>query len=357
MGTVYNELSLKISEATSTIQYDNSLLTTNATFDYRAESAPGSGLWTGDFQGGVVTHVRTTTNLSATAQHTTNSYVWWDDARLSVVVNKPSASLTYTSTYAYDENGKLASVNIQDGRPREVNFVTDIYGQVMSRTEYTPNTPTQNNPKSIYYYFNGLRVGDIGNNGPSQVDYATAIGDRGAPPQSGPFKYGMPSYHGDFDQAFDPISPGSEPQTAGNYVVREGDTLQSIARAVWGDAAMWYLIADANGLNGSSALVAGQSDQDPAQGHQHPQQFGDVPRLRSQQGARRHQPDPGRAAQGGDARRRLRHPRPDHPDRDRGRDHAHHQGAGHQLDRLSARDRGRSRRRRRPPSRRSRARP
>ena len=258
-STVYNELSLKTSEATSPIQFDDSLLTTNATFDYKAESSPGSGLWTGDFQGGVVTHVRTVTNLSATAQHTTNSYVWWDDARLSVVTNKPSATVTYTSTYSYDENGKLASVNIQDGRAQIVNFVTDLYGQVMSRTEYTPSTPNQNNPKDIYYYFNGLRVGDIGNNGPSQVDYVTAISERGAPPQTGPFKNGMATYHADFNQAFDPISPGSEPSAAGRYVVRDGDTLQSIARAVWGDSAMWYLIADANGLSGSATLVAGQT--------------------------------------------------------------------------------------------------
>ncbi len=40
--------------------------------------------------------------------------------------------------------------------------------------------------------------------------------------------------------------------------MRSGDTLQSIARSLWGDASLWYLIADANGLSGSDALVAGQ---------------------------------------------------------------------------------------------------
>ena len=39
--------------------------------------------------------------------------------------------------------------------------------------------------------------------------------------------------------------------------MRDGDTLYSIAQAVWGDAAMWYLIAEANGLNGSEHLAAG----------------------------------------------------------------------------------------------------
>jgi YD repeat-containing protein len=260
MSAAYNALSLKISESTSTRQYNNATLTTNSTFDYRAENSPGSGVWTGDYQGGVITHIQTNSALNGAPQpvgHTTNSFVWWDDAKLSVVTNKPSPTLTYTSTYSYDENGKLASIIIQDGRPRNVNFVTDLYGQVMSRTEYTPNTPNQNNPKEIYYYFNGLRVGDIGNNGPSQVDYSTAISERGAPPQTGPFKHDMAIYHADFDQAYDPISPGSEPDAASGYTVREGETLQSIARAAWGDAAMWYLIAEANGLRGTESLAAG----------------------------------------------------------------------------------------------------
>ncbi|MCP5005958.1 MAG: LysM peptidoglycan-binding domain-containing protein, partial [Planctomycetes bacterium] len=40
-------------------------------------------------------------------------------------------------------------------------------------------------------------------------------------------------------------------------VVGGGDTLQSIASTVWGDASLWYLIADANGLNGNEDLTAG----------------------------------------------------------------------------------------------------
>jgi hypothetical protein len=39
--------------------------------------------------------------------------------------------------------------------------------------------------------------------------------------------------------------------------VQDGDTLQSIAEQIWGDSNFWYLIADANGLNGSSQLTAG----------------------------------------------------------------------------------------------------
>lgn len=35
--------------------------------------------------------------------------------------------------------------------------------------------------------------------------------------------------------------------------------MQRIARTLWGDSALWYLLADANGLSGSETLVAGQS--------------------------------------------------------------------------------------------------
>ncbi|WP_336943006.1 LysM peptidoglycan-binding domain-containing protein, partial [Acinetobacter modestus] len=45
---------------------------------------------------------------------------------------------------------------------------------------------------------------------------------------------------------------------ATSYVVNNGDTLQSIALSVWGDASMWYMIADLNGLNTSDKLTAGQ---------------------------------------------------------------------------------------------------
>jgi hypothetical protein len=40
--------------------------------------------------------------------------------------------------------------------------------------------------------------------------------------------------------------------------VRSGDTLQSIAAAIWGDANLWYKLAEINGLEGDATLVEGQ---------------------------------------------------------------------------------------------------
>jgi nucleoid-associated protein YgaU len=41
------------------------------------------------------------------------------------------------------------------------------------------------------------------------------------------------------------------------YVVQAGDTLQSIAQRVYGDASMWYIVASANSIDGSDQLAVG----------------------------------------------------------------------------------------------------
>jgi hypothetical protein len=50
---------------------------------------------------------------------------------------------------------------------------------------------------------------------------------------------------------------GSYPEQT--YTVREGDTLASIAAALWKDPAKWRLLAKANGILNPRILVAGQS--------------------------------------------------------------------------------------------------
>ncbi|PHV05358.1 hypothetical protein CSQ96_20900 [Janthinobacterium sp. BJB412] len=57
------------------------------------------------------------------------------------------------------------------------------------------------------------------------------------------------------------MSAHSPAQTAAPsaYTVQSGDeTLQSIAQAVWGDSKLWYLIADANGINAGDKLGVGK---------------------------------------------------------------------------------------------------
>lgn len=49
----------------------------------------------------------------------------------------------------------------------------------------------------------------------------------------------------------------------GGYVVQAGDSLKSIAQAVYGNSSLWYVIADANALAGDDDLALGQTLQIP----------------------------------------------------------------------------------------------
>lgn len=250
--------------------------TSTTTYDYRAETFPGSGAWTGAWQG-VVTRVRTTTSkdmypsggstTNLPTSQTTYQYVWWDSAQQAKITYDSDTGSgdnpIYTSTFGYDVNGRVSFVNIKDGRPRNVTFVTDVNGQVLTRTE-TDNLTAYDDPWSRYYYFNGVRVGELTNNAPFDPgSYISHVNNRISPPSGGststPFysgNYGTPS--ADFDQAYEALTPNSIPGGGQVWTVRTGDTLQGIAAAVWGDSALWYLIADANGLTANSLLTPGQ---------------------------------------------------------------------------------------------------
>ena len=106
-----------------------------------------------------------------------------------------------------------------------------------------------------------MRVGDISNNGTSDVDYATSITQHTTAGGLGAFRNGATTstYFADFDQSYDPINGLNYEGAGTRYTVQAGDTLETIAQNLWGDAAFWYLIADVNGLDGSEALDPGMS--------------------------------------------------------------------------------------------------
>src|ERR1700761_7398446 len=112
------------------------------------------------------------------------------------------------------------------------------------------------------YFYDGLEVGDVTNDGVTANDYAQEIADRDhAVGSGGLFHNNSPTgtFVANFDQSYDPVTGYTLQGSGTAYTVADGDTLQSIAAAVWGDPSMWYLIADANGLSSSDALVAGQT--------------------------------------------------------------------------------------------------
>lgn len=63
----------------------------------------------------------------------------------------------------------------------------------------------------------------------------------------------------DFNFGYSRISASYPNPAPGAYQVRSGDTLQSIALGAYGDSALWYRIAESNGLQSSSDLKVGQT--------------------------------------------------------------------------------------------------
>ena len=166
------------------------------------------GNGSGTYQGGVVTKQVVTITKNGVAQtgnNTTTTYVWWDGA-LQNVSTYVSGATTNTSTFYYNDSGYLQSVYIQDGRPRTVSFISDGNNLILQRDE--ADNQSTGDPRELYYYFNGMRVGDIGNNGTSDTDYVGSVSAHTVAAGTGPFRYGsaFSTQFADFDQSYDPIN-------------------------------------------------------------------------------------------------------------------------------------------------------
>jgi YD repeat-containing protein len=128
-----------------------------------------------------------------------------------------------TTTFTYSDRGELMQAVATGGAPFTRRLASNREGQLIARQESSGKV--QN-----YLYYQGRALANVGNASTPEIT-----------------------------DTFTPISPEYPGRTPGNYVVSEGDTLEGIAHAVWGDGRMWYLIADANGLDPSVPLITGDS--------------------------------------------------------------------------------------------------
>lgn len=217
------------------------------------------------------------------------SYVWWDEAkesRITVHGATPSFSGYWMPGYArfvYDVNGHLQQMNDPAYNPanptetmaRSVNYITDAQGLVLMRDEIGNGRPwtDMSHPEKLgdvtkvggsdkihhFFYLNSHGVGDVGNDGMRAMSYAEALSQDREKNNDNKYRGSwQPVRSADFDANYEPITANYPSTTPGTYTVRGGDTLQGIAATLWGDSAMWYLIADANGLTGSDPLVPDQ---------------------------------------------------------------------------------------------------
>lgn len=201
---------------------------------------------------------------------TSYTYEWWDSAKQKEVKvqgdNGQSGWAPGFSRFTYDVNGNVKSATDVVGK-REFRYLVDGDGQVLRRDEYLGSetnasgelVSARGNRSHSYYYLGGHRVGNVGNDGVERVDYAQEL-SRVTPEQTKAedyYKRFKPSAGADFDENYMPINSGYPGSAPGAYTVRTGETLRSIATSLWGDAALWWVLADANGLSGDDALIAG----------------------------------------------------------------------------------------------------
>jgi nucleoid-associated protein YgaU len=141
-----------------------------------------------------------------------------------------------------------------------VTFTNDAGGRAIDRDEADLNN-SAGDPHEIWYRFGGREVGYTGNNGTLRTGYQASVENRMRTPGTGAFRFGaaVGGDHADFDNGLDPINSYGQGSAAGGYTVRGGDTLASIAAQLWGDAGLWYKLAEANGLTDAGILAEGQS--------------------------------------------------------------------------------------------------
>ncbi|OXI15699.1 LysM peptidoglycan-binding domain-containing protein [Burkholderia sp. AU15512] len=225
---------------------------------------------------GTLTRVETTPDDSSETRTTsTYAYEWWDSAkqsRVTVQASNPNAPgwRPATSYFNYDVNGNLKSTyddgGNDPGKARAFQYWTDLRGQVQRRDELTGVTVDANgringaagDRKHNYYYLNGNRVGNQGNDGIDQIDYMQELAGKLGKGNENQYRVFTPISAADFDENYMAINGTYPAASAGQWTVRAGDTLKSVASALWGDSSLWYILADANGLKSTDELRAGQ---------------------------------------------------------------------------------------------------
>ncbi|MGQ1620992.1 LysM peptidoglycan-binding domain-containing protein [Acinetobacter baumannii] len=234
---------------TTTYSKDNQII------EQKKEGGNGAGTTQYTYLADKVTLDKTVmTPTSGSIQTTQYAYEWWDSAKQSKITTTVDGLKGETSL-SYNINGHLTDfVDDRNTNNRRVaTYINNSQGMVLQRNELINDSI---NRYRNFYYVNGQRVGDLSNDGPSREDYVQNLqNNRATATQAKDFK---PISSADFDQNFEPINAQYPSSASTSYVVNNGDTLQSIALSVWGDASMWYMLADVNGLSATDKLTAGQ---------------------------------------------------------------------------------------------------
>lgn len=152
-------------------------------------------------------------------------------------VTDSSSGETGTNEQGYDANGHLVRVDDDHLTGNSRTFVNDAQGRALSTV--------RGGHVQRQLIVNGEVMGRYG------------VGVHDMVPLDAD---GYPNFTNvaDFNFSFARISPTNPAPSPGAYIVRADETLQTIARGAYGDAALWYLIAQANGLSSNDDVRVGQ---------------------------------------------------------------------------------------------------
>jgi LysM repeat protein len=181
-----------------------------------------------------------------------------------------------TSTMQYDAWGRM--VGVRENTPNQTiddrlrYFAYDGEGGVLRRREGTVDshnvftqTADQINKDSVFAYANGQQLAEQSRDG-TKLDVYGQFGNTETVPEHLSKKQqkaanksaALGNHTGAYDTytqrytAYDANSMGSQ-----RVVVQQGESLQSIAQRVYGNASLWYVLASANALSTNSDLIAG----------------------------------------------------------------------------------------------------
>ncbi len=190
----------------------------------------------------------------------------------SILLSERDRVAGNTTTYTRMADGTVARVDVKpdDVKGTRSSFVYEYeWWDGAKQSKITAQGANQNapgwRPASSWFNYdvNGnlkstYDVGNQGNDGIDQIDYVKELAGKLQKGNDSQFKVFTPVGTADFDESFMTINgvyPGTSP---GVWTVRDGDSLKSIASALWGDETLWYVLADANGLKSTDELKAGR---------------------------------------------------------------------------------------------------
>lgn len=179
----------------------------------------------------VFTHQGSTTNRYSTTLERYEGYVGTESTVRS------SDGDVGVNAQVYDANGHLVKVDDNHLTGYGRVFINDAEGRAL----YV----RRDDKEERQFIVNGEVLGRYG------------IGPHDLRPVDGA---GYPNFTNiaDFNFSFAPVSPTYPAPSPGAYIVKVGDTLQTVAKGAYGDTALWYRIAEANGLSSNDDVRVGQ---------------------------------------------------------------------------------------------------